>query len=236
MRLIMESRIDYALMKRILDCKKCIQSNDVKKCIANCKPVCCFGDPFDINGHAKKVFVIGINPSEAEYARGHLKNDPERVLESQLNYFDMQPYYRFFSELARFFDDNEVKARLNAESKIWNSVGFLDLVKCVTRAAKGKQWNGLKPSEKNTIQKNCEHFLEEQLSRYKPKLMVAYGKDVGKWFGTRGSESEEFNFILNPRKLPFEYRAIYVPQRQGKHSRPEVNEVKAKIREAITWI
>jgi hypothetical protein len=235
MRFIMKSRTDRALMKQILDCKKCTQSNNVKKCIPNHSPVCCFGDPFDKNGDAKKVFVIGINPSEAEYTSGYLENDPERALESQLSYFDREPY-RFFNELARFFDDIEVKARLNAERSIWDRVGCLDLVKCVTRAAKGKQWNDLRPSEKNTIQKNCERFLKEQLSRYKPKLAVAYGKDVGKWFGIQGSESEEFDFISNPRKLPFEYHAIYVPQRQGKHSRPEVNEVKAKIREALSSI
>ena len=232
---IMKSRTDRALMKQILECRKCTQSNNVKKYIPNCKPVCCFGDPFDKNGNAKKVFVIGINPSEAEYTRRYLENDPERALESQLDYFDKEPY-RFFNELARFFDDNEVKTRLNVERSIWDKVGCLDLVKCVTRTTKGKQWNDLRPSEKNTILKNCENFLEEQLSRYKPKLIVAYGKDVGKWFGIQRFESEEFDFISNPRRLPFEYRAIYVPQRQGKHSRPEVNEVKAKIREALSSI
>jgi len=222
-------------MKQILECRKCTQSNNVKKYIPNCKPVCCFGDPFDKNGGAKKVFVIGINPSEAEYTSGYLENDPEGALESQLDYFDKEPY-RFFIELARFFDDNEVKTRLNVERSIWDKVGCLDLVKCVTRTTKGKQWNDLRPSEKNTILKNCENFLEEQLSRYKPKLIVAYGKDVGKCFGIQRSESEEFDFISNPRRLPFRYRAIYVPQRQGKHSRPEVNEVKAKIREALSSI
>jgi hypothetical protein len=97
---IMKSRTDRALMKQILECRKCTQSNNVKKYIPNCKPVCCFGDPFDKNGGAKKVFVIGINPSEAEYTSGYLENDPEGALESQLDYFDKEPY-RFFIERAR---------------------------------------------------------------------------------------------------------------------------------------
>jgi len=65
--------------------------------------------------------------------------------------------------------------------------------------------------------------------------MVAYGKDVGVWFGGGNdlSYEEEFSFILNPRELGFHYQVIYVPQRQGRHSRPEVSEIRMKIRESL---
>jgi hypothetical protein len=75
--------------------------------------------------------------------------------------------------------------------------------------------------------------LEQQLNLYRPRLVVAYGKNVGSWFGVKNSDVEEFDFVKHSKGLDFEYRAIYAPQRQGKHSRPEVNEMKAKIREAL---
>jgi len=65
-------------------------------------------------------------------------------------------------------------------------------------------------------------------------LIVAYGKDVGTWFGVKDSNEEEYNFISHPRKISFKYQVIYVPQRQGKHSRPEVNEVRARLSETLT--
>jgi hypothetical protein len=229
----MKERIDSKLMKPILGCRKCKEQKNLKKYFPkDCPPVCCFGDPFGKNGRLKKVIVVGINPSEAEYTDGHLKSDSDKALESQTGYFESEHTYRFFRELARFFDDAELRGKLGIEKKVWDKVCCLDLVKCVIRTEKGKQWNGLKPSEKIAIQKNCEHFLEEQLNNIRPRLIVAYGKDVGKWFGIKDSESEEFNFISKPRKLSFKYEAIYVPQRQGRHSCPEVNEVRAKIKEA----
>jgi len=181
----------------------------------------------------KEVFVVGINPSKAEYDSKFLEKDRERALESQLTYFDRRSYL-FFKEIERFFDDQETEAGLGLEGGLWSRVGYLDLVKCVTESGKGKQWNGLNVSAKRKIIENCQVFLEQQLRVYKPKLIIAYGKDVGVWFGVEDSEEEEFNLVMRPRNLGFDYRVIYVPQRQGKHSRPEINETKTRIREALS--
>jgi len=223
----MESRIDYALMKAILNCRECKNQTDITRHFPDdCLPVCCFGDPL-----GKKVFVVGINPSKAEYGSGYLERDVGKALESQMTYFDRREY-RFFEEIARFFDDDVITTKLGIVKSLWEQVGYLDLVKCVT-AKNNEQWNGLKASEKRAIIENCQVFLERQLGLYQPRLIIAYGKDVGMWFGVKDSDKEEFNIIPSHRKLGFQYEVIYVPQRQGKHSRPEVNEVKEKIKKAL---
>lgn len=223
----MESRIDYALMNAILNCRECKDQSNLGKHFPNdCLPVCCFGDPL-----GKEAFVVGINPSRAEYDSGYLEKDMAKALESQMTYFDRREY-RFFDEIARFFDDDVITAKLGIVKDLWERVGYLDLVKCVTTGNK-EQWNGLKTSVKKETIENCQDFLERQLDLYQPRLIIAYGKDVGIWFGMKDSDKEEFNVITSPRKLGFQYGVIYVPQRQGKHSRPEVNEVKEKIKESL---
>jgi hypothetical protein len=226
----MKNRIDYRLMSEMLRCRKCKEQDDLAKLLPNdCLPVCCFGDPM-----GKKVFVIGINPSKAEYDSGFLAKDIGKALESQIRYFDRREY-RYFDEVKRFFDEDLIRTKLGITRNLWGKVGYLDLVKCVTIANKTEQWNGLKTSEKKRIVDNCQCFLEQQLNLYQPKLIVAYGKDVGVWFGGEKdlSYEEEFSFISNPRRLGFQYQVIYVPQRQGKHSRPEVNEIRTKIKESL---
>jgi hypothetical protein len=227
----MKNRIDQTLMEGILRCRKCKDRDDLAKLLPkDCLPVCCFGNPIE-----KKVFVVGINPSRAEYDSGFLEKDINEALESQTTYFDRRKHYRYFDEVKRFFEDDIIKTNLGITSSPWGKVGYLDLVKCVTSVKKNEQWNGLKTSEKRKIINNCQGFLIQQLELYRPKLIVAYGKDVGAWFGAGKSLSyeEEFSFILYPRKLRFQYQVIYIPQRQGKHSRPEVNEVRTKIKESL---
>jgi len=227
---LMKNRADHRLMKEILRCRKCKDQNDLAELLSNdCLPVCCFGDPL-----GKKVFVVGINPSKAEYDSGFLTKNIDKALESQIKYFDRREY-RFFDEIKRFFDDNLIRTKLGIRRSPWEEVGHLDLVKCVTIASKNEQWNGLKTSKKRKIIVNCQDFLIQQLALYRPKLIVAYGKDVGAWFGEGDvSYNEEFSFLLNVRRLGFQYRVIFVPQRQGRHSRPEVEEIQAKIKEALS--
>ena len=225
----MNSRPDYSLMKEILACRKCRNQPELKGVFpADCPPVCCFGHPLD-----KEVFVVGLNPSKAEYDSKFLEKDGERALESQLTYFDRRSYL-FFNEIEKFFDSQEIRDRLGLEESLWSRVGYLDLVKCVTESGDSKQWNGLNTSAKRRIIENCQVFLERQLQIYKPMLVIAYGKDVGVWFGVQDSDEEEFNSIKHQRTLGFDYKVIYVPQRQGKHSRPEINEIKTRIKEALS--
>ena len=225
----MKIRIDYELMNKILHCRKCKDQKGLGEHLqSDCLPVCCFGDPI-----GRKVFVVGINPSKAEYDSEFLAKDINKALESQIKYFDKREY-RFFDEVKRFFNDELIRTRLGIIRSLWEKVGYLDLVKCVTTANRNEQWNGLKASEKRKIVDNCQDFLKRQLNLYRPKLLIAYGKDVGAWFRGRDlSYDEQFSFIQSPRKLEFQYQAIYVPQTQGRHSRPEVNEIQVKIKEAL---
>ena len=207
----MENRADAKLMSEMLRCRKCKEQSDLAKLLPNdCLPVCCFGDPI-----GKKIFVVGINPSKAEYDSRFLEKDISKALESQLRYFDRR-MFRFFNEVIRFFDEDLIRTKLEITRSLWEKVGYLDLVKCVTTANKNEQWSGLITSEKRKIINNCQNYLARQLALYRPRLIVAYGKDVGVWFGGGKdlSYEEEFSFILNPRKLGFQYQVIYVPQRQ----------------------
>jgi hypothetical protein len=130
----MKNRIDCALMKAILNCRKCKDQSDLGKYFPDdCLPVCCFGDPV-----GKKVFVVGINPSEAEYNSGFLEKNIERAVESQIEYFNKREY-KFFGEIERFFDDHEIRAKLRIVENLWEKVGYLDLVKCVTISNKNRQ-------------------------------------------------------------------------------------------------
>ena len=227
----MKDRIDSSLMSRVLSCQKCKQQNGLKDYFPrDCPPVFSFGDP-----SCKEIIVVGINPSKAEYDSEFLAKEFDKALESQIKYFERREY-RFFDEVARFFEDDMIRTMLGTPRSLWEEVGYLDLVKCVTSADKGVQWNGLRSSEKNKIVENCQEFLEQQLNLYRPRLVIAYGKNVGSWFGVKNSDVEGFDFVRHPKRFEFEYRAIYAPQRQGKHSRPEVNEMKAKIREALVSI
>jgi hypothetical protein len=225
----MSDRPDYPLMKEILMCSKCRNQPELERFfLADYPPVCCFGDPLN-----KKAFAVGLNPSRAEYDSKILEKDGEKALESQLTYFDRKPYV-FFNEIERFFDSQEIRDRLGLEESLWSRVGYLDLVKCVTESGNGKQWNGLNTSAKRRIIENCQVFLERQLQIYKPKLVIAYGKDVGVWFGVQDTDEEEYNSVKHPRNLGFACQVIYVPQRQGKHSRPEIDETRTRIKEALS--
>lgn len=69
----------------------------------------------------------------------------------------------------------------------------------------------------------------EQLDLYKPKAIIAYGADVGRWFSC----------LLNVVYEDFENRVgnlaeskvniLFISQRQGPHSKPEVMCVREKI-------
>jgi len=130
----MKNRIDHILMKEILRCRKCKDQDDIAKFLPNgCLPVCCFGDPI-----GKKIVVVGINPSKAEYDSGFLAKDTDRALESQIRYFDRRKY-RYFDEVKRFSDEHLLRAKFGITGDLWEKVGYLDLVKCVTSVKKNEQ-------------------------------------------------------------------------------------------------
>lgn len=106
----------------------------------------------------------------------------------------------------------------------------MDIVKCPTRPVTGQgQWSKLPQKTQQIIMNNCEDYLIEQLSLYKPKSLIAYGADVGRWFSQHFDVSyEEFEdraTQLDRRRVDI----VFVPQRQGPHSKPEVVWVQNKI-------
>jgi hypothetical protein len=209
------------LEKRVHNCLKC-KKTSLREMLPY-PPVYSFGDP---NG--KEIMVVGLNPSAKEYVNGYLSSSPsiEVRRNSQLTYFENRKY-RYFEDIERFFGD-EVKRKINWSSSPWEKVGCLDLVKCPTISIRG-QWSKISRKQQNELISNCEGYLKEQLNLYKPKIILTYGADVGRWFANHlNLEYGEFE----DRKAQLNNREVYVmfaPQRQGPHSKPEVLWVKDKI-------
>ena len=74
-----------------------------------------------------------------------------------------------------------MKERLRWVNSPWEKVGYLDLVKCPTKCAKG-QWSELTRKQQRQLVENCEEYLKEQLDIYTPRIIIPYGADVGRWF------------------------------------------------------
>lgn len=212
---------------RVHSCKKCKESDEFLSILLY-PPVYSFGDP-----QGKEILIVGQNPSCSEYTGHFLLDgfDIEKRRQSQLAYFERQRPYKFFDELGRFFD-GEVKNKIQYVKTPWEKIGFVDLVKCPTKAKDG-QWSKLSPTQKKYIINNCQDYIIEQLSLYSPKVIIAYGAGVGRWFSNkfnvRYEEFEDVLISLNGAKVSL----IFVPQRQGPHSKLEVICAKKKILNAI---
>ena len=211
------------LETRVHTCEKC-QRKGLHD-ILPYPPVYSFGNP-----EGKEIMVVGQNPSSREYIKGFLVDDPdvEKRRKSQLTYFDRRKYL-FFNELERFFD-GKVKEKLRWINSPWEKLAYLDVVKCPTRSVNGQgQWSKLPQKTQEIIVNNCEGYLIEQLNLYQPRIILAYGVDVGRWFSQHLNVSyEEFEdrtAQLNEKRVSI----VFVPQRQGSHSKPEVFWVKNKI-------
>lgn len=210
------------LEDKIHGCRKCKQEHALSK-ILEYYPVYSFGNP-----SGKEIMVVGQNPSTTEYKEKFLSNDRSiaRRRRSQLTYFERRSY-AFFDEIGKFFE-GEVKKRLNWTDSPWEKVGYIDLVKCATRCSKG-QWSKIGAARQRLLIKNCEHYLKEQLGFYKPKIILAYGARVSKWLAeylhVRYEGFEDRRAVLNDKDV----HLLFVPQRQGPHSKPEVFWIKKKI-------
>jgi len=211
------------LERKIHNCMKCKHTN--LRRILPYSPVYSFGDPT-----GKEILVVGLNPSSREYINGYLSNSPniEERRKSQLTYFKRRNY-KYFNEIERFFGD-EVKKKIHWTNSPWEKVGYLDLVKCPTKSARG-QWSKIPTRQKETLIRNCEEYLKEQINLYKPKMILPYGADVGKWFAgylrVTYEPFEDEKAQLNNRKV----KLLFIPQRQGPHSKPEILWVQNKILE-----
>lgn len=173
-------------MKRLeLDvhnCTKCRRDPNIAGYIQY-YPVYSFGEL-----DQKPIWVVGINPSHVEYkgknqGKPYLSDSPKikERRHSQLSYFDNEPY-DFFLQIEKFFHGEVRDIVVEWKTKPWEKVGFVDLVKCVTKRD-GGQFSKASEDEKQNLIKNCELYLKEQLITNRPKLLVAYGEPVCAWFG-----------------------------------------------------
>jgi len=211
------------LERKVHNCMKCKQTHLRK--ILPYPPVYSFGDP-----KGKEIMVVGQNPSSREYINGYLSNSPniEERRKSQLTYFEHRKY-PYFDEIEKFLG-GIVREKIGWVNLPWEKVGYLDLVKCPTTPLKvSGQWSRISKGQQEMLIRNCEGYLKEQLDFYKPKIILPYGADVGKWFAkylnVRYEQFEDEKARLNNREV----NLLFIPQRQGPHSKPEILWVRNKI-------
>lgn len=205
-------------------CLKCKNNYNLEKVIKY-YPVISFGTLKD-----KPLLVVGLNPSAREYEDGYILSspDPETRHKSQMTYFD-SGFYGFFNKVEQFFQGTAKKA-IGWEKKPWEKVGFTDLAKCPTRRNDG-QWSALTPTQKRAIIKNCQRHLFNQIKELKPKLIIAYGTDVCRWFYPKyHRDNNAYTNITWRDKIP----VILVPQNQSNYPKPVIRHVQNLIAEVFS--
>ncbi len=214
------------LEKRVHICRHCYQ---IDPRIEKYYPVYSFGD---LEG--KPIWVVAINPSHAEYdgkngGAPYLSRsiDIEKRSRNQVDYFCSGHYNSFFfRQVERLFDEEVQRIVVAWEKKPWEKVGFVDLVKCVTKDG----WSKLKPEDQQTLVGNCESYLKEQLVIYRPKLVVTYGKPVREWFSRfSGQYRNEYEYARVPIQAEYGPAVSFIDQRGYKRSEQEI----APIRQSI---
>jgi len=220
---------EMGLLQRVHCCKQCKFGVLEKFVPKQYPPVYSFGDP-----KQKSIIVVSINPSSKEYEDRYLSSSPEinERIKSQMYYFHYAYYKRFFWNIEKFFY-GEVKETLQWTRNPWEKVGFLDLVKCVTKSEEG-QWGTLKEWCKNKIIRNCEGYLKKQISFYRPKIIIAYGKDVCKWFARQSRinykqwENETVKWNNHTVSILFLYQL-----RQGLYTESQTLRVRRELRKIL---
>lgn len=231
----------YDLEMKVHECKKCKENAELSD-IVQYFPVYSFGNP-----EGKEIIVVGVNPSSKEYKprskdtlpalSDSLVSDERR--QSQLNYnFE----YNYFKKIKEFFT-NELQTKIGWKKNPWEKVGCLDLVKCPTISPKGGQWSNLRKKVQDTIIRNCEGYLMEQLKLLdKIKIIIPLGVDVCKWFAAylidpstnmkRLGDFKELIFEEREAILPVnnqKTKILFIPQRQGPYSKPEKEYIQKKL-------
>lgn len=206
----------------------CVKCKDSLRDILCGPPIYSFG-----NLEGKEILVVGMIASEKEYSNNYLSNSPyvEERRKSQLTYFERLKYLpRYFKEIARFFE-NEVNKKVGWKHMPWEKVGYVDLVKCPARSNVG--WSKINKTLRREFIRNCEGYLKEQLNLYKPQIILPYGVDVGRWFANylnlKYEQFEDKDAQLNNTRV----HVLFIPQRQGPHSKPEIRWVRRKILNAF---
>jgi hypothetical protein len=87
----------------------------------------------------------------------------------------------------------------------------------------------LNSAQRHQLIDNCESYLEKQLKQYAPRVIIAYGRDVGKWFEKKWRVQYK-PFETAPMPLGNrQVQLLFVTQKQGPHSEPEVLHIEEKI-------
>lgn len=210
------------LEQRVHLCRKCKREPALRAVMTPHYPVWSFGDPA-----GKEIIAVGQNPLDSEYESLALSSSRSIASRrnSQLHYFDDgKEVCGFFKEIERFFAYKATE-RMGSDKSPWEKVGFIDLVKCPTKCT----WSKIRKAQQRQLIENCEEYLNEQLRSYKPRIIVAYGADVGRWFAKRlRIKYREFT-SRTARLGDTEVHLVFVPQTQGPHSDPEILWVHRKL-------
>ena len=132
-------------------------------------------------GHFEaKIWVVGLNPKLKKRPEGLMNPNDAKDFESYLkrsyNFDFDQPYFK------------RIKDHVFPEDWEWGvDVAHVDLVKCGSR--------GIDKSFKKAKDICCD-YLERQIELLKPKLIIANGIEVSKWFESRKEQKETNTSVL----------------------------------------
>ena len=162
------------LAKEVYKCEKC-KGLDV---FINRTPDTGLVPEFMVGNFEAKIWVVGLNP---KLRKGH-----EGIMDpNDSKYFD-----RYFKRICNFdgFGDGyfkRIKDHVFLENWEWGKgVAHVDLVKCASIEID-------KSFEK--AKDNCGDYLERQIKLLKPKLIIANGIAVSKWFKSRKEQKKVTN-------------------------------------------
>lgn len=110
------------------------------------------------------IWIIGLSP------KGNLEKNDERDVTELENYFkgDIHPYFHDFRKVSKKLYNLFGKER---------GVAHTDIVKCFSNEFPPKN---CKRKEAQIIISNCKGYLEEQIKKYFPKIIICNGSPVCK--------------------------------------------------------
>jgi uracil-DNA glycosylase len=113
------------------------------------------------------IWIIGLNPARQR------ESEDERSLEQLQNtFFDESRKVPYFQDFER------VSSWLFSVLGTRRGAAHTDLIKCFGKSWPPKEFS--RNAAKQVIS-NCKPFLQQQVSRYKPSLIVCNGADVCTW-------------------------------------------------------
>jgi uracil-DNA glycosylase len=156
------------LAKEVYNCEKC-EDLGVKRI-----PDKGLVPEFMVGNIEAKIWVVGLNPKLRKRQDGIMDPNDSKYFESYL-----KRSYTFDFNYGYF---KRIKDHVFPEDWKWGEdVAHVDLVKCPSRGID-------KSFEK--AKDNCCDYLERQIKLLKPKLIIANGIAVSKWFKSRKEQKK----------------------------------------------